>query len=113
MVKVFWPGDIILDNEKKNTLTVIDWEIVRRGHPALDVAEFAVEAYLLDRFRGGRGLLDACLKEYRRKVREMSELGVTVDRCFAKRFAVHVGVHLAFWPARVEWADKKDTKGGD
>ncbi|KAI4261039.1 MAG: hypothetical protein L6R42_003757 [Xanthoria sp. 1 TBL-2021] len=103
----FWPGNIMLNKEK--TLTVVDWEICRRGRPETDVAQFAAEAYLLDRFRGGKGLLDAFLKSYRRKEHDLGK-DLTVDRRFITRFAVHMGVHLAFWPASVKWAEHGNTK---
>lgn len=104
----YWPGNIILDAE--NTLTVVDWEMVRRGYPALDLAQFSAEAYLLERFLGGRGLLDAFLDGYRRKACSLGT-DITIDRHFATRFAVHVGVHLAYWPSRVKWAEEEeDTK---
>ncbi|CAL8584844.1 hypothetical protein XPA_010427 [Xanthoria parietina] len=103
----FWPGNIVLNQEK--TLTVVDWEICRRGRGETDVAQFAAEAYLLDRFRGGKGLLDVFLKSYRIKAQEMGK-DLTVDRRFTQRVAVHMGVHLAFWPASVKWAEPGDTK---
>lgn len=43
---------------------VVDWELVRRGCGATDVGQFAAESWLLDRFRGGRGLLKAFLEGY-------------------------------------------------
>jgi hypothetical protein len=45
-------------------LTVLDWEMSRRGNGATDVGQFAAEAWLLDTFRGGRGLLRAFLSGY-------------------------------------------------
>ena len=95
----FWPGNILTDDRK---LMVVDWEMVRRDCGATDVGQFAAEAYLLDRFRGGRGLLPAFLRGYRGN----SELGGR----FLQRVAVHLGVHLAFWPTRVSWGTEEDTK---
>ena len=76
--------------------------MVRRGCGATDVGQFAAEAHLLDHFRGGRGLRAAFLKGYRAS----GEL----DRRFLKRVAIHMGVHLAFWPTRVSWGTDKETK---
>ena len=59
----FWPGNILVGSGQK--LTVVDWEMVRRGCGATDVGQFAAEAWLLDRFRGGKGLLPAFLSAYR------------------------------------------------
>ena len=103
----FWPGNIMLDNEKN--VSVIDWEMCRRGCGELDVAQFAAEAYLLDRFRGGKGLMDAFCKAYRRSLAKVGR-DITIDRQWARRFGVHIGVHLAFWPACVEWAGRDETK---
>ncbi|KAL8681134.1 MAG: hypothetical protein Q9186_002727 [Xanthomendoza sp. 1 TL-2023] len=102
----FWPGNVLLNQGKR--LTVIDWEMCRRGHPALDVAQFAAEAYLLDRFRGDKGLLDAFLRGYKDRRRELG-LDVTTEAIFLRRLGVHLGVHLAFWPISVKWADKDET----
>ncbi|KAL8851486.1 MAG: hypothetical protein Q9221_003586 [Calogaya cf. arnoldii] len=103
----FWPGNVMINEEK--TLTVVDWELCRRGCAETDVAQFAAEAYLLDRFRGGKGLMDAFLKAYCWKRNEFG-MDLTVDRRFAKRVAVHMGVHLAFWPASLKWAEHGETK---
>ncbi|KAL8994779.1 MAG: hypothetical protein Q9169_005341 [Polycauliona sp. 2 TL-2023] len=102
----FWPGNIILNQQ--NTLSVVDWEMCRRGRAELDVAQFAAEAFLLDRFRGGRGLLDAFLKSYRWKHDVGGDLAV--NRRFTRMFTVHMGMHLAFWPASVKWAEHDETK---
>ncbi|KAL8717872.1 MAG: hypothetical protein Q9181_008269, partial [Wetmoreana brouardii] len=90
-------------------LTVVDWEMCRRGCGATDVGQFAAETYLLDRFCGGRGLQHAFLQAYREK---MLAFGVDVAKKqdFVKRVAVHMGVHLAFWPASVKWAEQEETK---
>ncbi len=58
----FWPGNVVVNGQK---LTVVDWEMVRKGCGATDVGQFAAEAWLLDRFRGGRALLRAFLEGYR------------------------------------------------
>lgn len=40
---------------------------------------------------------------------DAAEWQVTVD--FIKRVVVHAGVHLAYWPSMVSWADDEGTKG--
>ena len=96
----FWPGNVLINEQGR--LSIVDWEMVRRGCGATDVGQFAAEAHLLDRFRGGRGLRAAFLKGYR---------GVgKLDRKFVERVAAHMGVHLAFWPTRVSWGTEQETK---
>ena len=92
----FWPGNILLG---ETSLTVVDWEMCRCGCGATDVGQFAAEAYLLDRFRGGRGLLPAFLKGYR----EADNGALNV-----KRVAVQVGAHLICWPVRVGWGTEEE-----
>ena len=96
----FWPGNVLVNDHGR--LAVVDWEMVRRGCGARDVGQFAAEAHLLDRFRGGRRLRTGFLQGYR----ETGEL----DNRFLKRVAVFMGVHLAFWPTRVSWGTEKETK---
>ena len=96
----FWPGNVLLDSH--SGLMIVDWEMVRRGCGATDVGQFAAEAYLLDRFRGDRGLLPAFLAGYR----QAGEL----DDAFVQRVAIHMGVHLAFWPTVVAWGSNEETK---
>lgn len=98
----FWPGNVLV-SESGVKLMVVDWEMVRRGCGGTDVGQFAAEAWLLDRFRGGRGLLGAFLSGYKREVGGLS-------RGLAKRVAVHFGTHLAFWPTRVEWGSREETR---
>ncbi|KAF2811239.1 kinase-like protein [Mytilinidion resinicola] len=98
----FWPGNVLVGNDEG--LMVADWEMARRGCGATDVGQFAAEAFLLDRFRGGRGLREAFLGAY------AEARGNKLDREFLKRMAVHWGVHVAFWPTRVEWADEEETR---
>ncbi|KAI4145656.1 MAG: hypothetical protein LQ341_002315 [Variospora aurantia] len=105
----FWPGNVLLDEKNDKSLTVVDWEICRRGCGATDVGQFAAEAYLLDRLRGGKGLLDSFLDGYK-KAKGSEGVHVGVDRQFIKRVAVHMGVHLGYWPAIVAWADAQETK---
>jgi len=104
----YWPGNILLDyrdGEKDANLTVVDWEITRRGTSATDVGQFSAEAWLLDRFRGGRGLLPAFLNAYA-GARKKDDLG----KEWVRRMAVHWGVHIAFWPTSVEWTDREGTQ---
>jgi hypothetical protein len=88
-------------------LTVLDWEMSRRGNGATDVGQFAAEAWLLDTFRGGRRLLQAFLSGY------AEEVGPRMTEGFAKRAGVHMGVHLAYWPSVIvpAWADEAGTRG--
>lgn len=95
----FWPGNVLLDGQK---MTIVDWEQVRRGCGATDVGQFAAEAYLLDRFRGGKGLLPAFLSGYREHMK--------LEQRFIQRIAVHMGVHLAFWPTNVHWGTEDETR---
>ncbi|KAI9723230.1 MAG: hypothetical protein M1812_001112 [Candelaria pacifica] len=101
----FWPGNILLnETDGIQHPVVIDWEMTRYGCGATDVGQFAAEAYLLDRSRGGRGLCDAFLKGYK------AAAGGSLNQAFRKRVTVHLGVHLAFWPARVSWGTEKETR---
>ena len=104
----FWPGNILLDHHTHMSttpqfphLTVIDFEMSRCGNPATDVAQFAAEAWLLDTFRGAKGLLPAFLERYG----ELNSIEV-------ERVAVHMGAHLICWPARLgaEWGDEEAVK---
>lgn len=101
----FWPGNILLsdhvDSLEKRVM-VVDWEMVRNGNGATDVGQFAAEAWLLDRFRGGRGLLDSFLKGY------LEERELEREDCV--RVAVQFGTHLGFWTTRVEWAGEEETR---
>ena len=97
----FWPGNILFAKHDSNIATVIDWEMVRRGCGATDVGQFAAEAHLLDRFRGGRGLLSAFLLGYRGRR--------SLSRGFVVRVAIHFSTHLGFWPTVVSWASKEET----
>jgi len=97
----FWPGNVLVGDDGK--LTVVDWEMVRRGNGATDVGQFAAEAFLLDRFRGARGLLPAFLNAY------AEARGKEFEKEFVKRVVVHWAVHVTFWPTSVEWANEKET----
>jgi 5-methylthioribose kinase len=104
----FWPGNMLIQDVESQPveLTVVDWEIVRRGTSATDVGQFAAEAFLLDRFRGGRGLLTAFLSAYIR-AREHAE---TLGKAWLTRVVVHWAVHIAFWPTRFAWSTQEETK---
>lgn len=102
----FWSGNVLLpvDGGSNPDITILDWEMSRRGYGATDIGQFAAEAWLLDKYRGGRGLLPAFLTAYR------VAAGAKVTAYFAKRAAIHCGAHLAYWPSLVEWADFDETK---
>ena len=105
----FWPGNVILESSEANEamqavprMTILDWEMCRRGNGVTDVGQFAAEAWLLDRFRGERGLLNAFLKAY------LGEWKMGKEDC--RRVAVHFGTHIGYWPTVVEWASEQDTR---
>jgi 5-methylthioribose kinase len=107
----FWPGNVLMQANNSSAenpvqMTIVDWEMVRRGTSATDVGQFAAEAFLLDRFRGGRGLLAAFLTSYA-TTREAFD--VRLGRSWLKRVVVHWAVHVAFWPTRVPWTDQIGT----
>ena len=95
----FWPGNMLLGPQG---LTLVDWEIVRRGCGVTDVAQFSAEAWLLDESKGGRGLLSAFLKSYTESIK--------VDRRFLQRAAVHFGIHIAFWPVQIGGRSKDELE---
>lgn len=88
----FWPGNVLVrvrnEADKDAKLTVVDWEMTRRGTSATDVGQFAAEAFLLDRFRGGRGLLRAFLNAY--VVARIDS--AVIGKAWIKRMAVHWAV---------------------
>ena len=96
----FAPRNILINDQ--GGLTVIDWEMVRRGCGAIDVGFFAAEAHLLDHYRGGRGLLSSFFKGYRRRTGEL-------DNKFLKRVAIHMGVNVVFWPRHTSWGTEQET----
>lgn len=90
------------NNAQPPTLTLVDWEMTRRGTGATDVGQFAAEAWLLDRFRGQRGLASAFLRSYVEAAKPSEE--------FLRRVVVHLGTHIAFWPTRVVWGSEEETR---
>lgn len=112
----FWPGNVLVrlrtsqQQKKSMDLTVVDWEMVRRGTSATDVGQFAAEAFLLDRFRGGKGLLSAFLNAYVAARGSGDATGSVLDKDWARRVVVHWAVHVAFWPTRVTWTDEEGTQ---
>jgi hypothetical protein len=98
----FWPGNILVRTDPMS-LTVVDWEITRRGNGAVDLGQFSAEAWLLDRFRGGKGLLQAFLKGY------VAEKGQGWSQMDARRAAIQFGTHIAFWTTRVVWGNRNET----
>lgn len=110
----FWPGNVMLQGSSAtggpSRLTVIDWEMVRVGNSATDVGQFAAEAFLLDRFHGGKGLHTSFIRSYFQS--SAVKFGIKEWLYpWMTRVAVHFATHLAFWPSRsVHWANKEDTK---
>jgi hypothetical protein len=98
----FWPGNILVKTSPLR-LTIVDWEMTRRGNGATDVGQFSAEAWLLDRFRGGKGLLQAFLNGY---IAE-KEQGWSLED--ARRVAIQFGTHLAYWTTRVVWGNRDET----
>lgn len=101
----FWPGNILISDHaeaENQVLMVVDWEMVRTGNGATDVGQFAAEAWLLDRFHGGKGLFDAFLNGYLN--------GGKLGHESAVKVAVQFGTHLGFWPTIVEWCSNEETK---
>jgi hypothetical protein len=82
-------------------LTIIDWENVRVGISATDVARFAADAWLLDRFHGDRGMFEAFLKAYlaERPLEQRDKI----------RLVVHFAVHIIFY-SRMRWTDEDGTR---
>jgi Ser/Thr protein kinase RdoA (MazF antagonist) len=102
----FWPGNVIVKGElghESVILSIVDWEMTRRGNGATDVGQFAAESWLLDRFQGGKGLLKAFLKAY------AAEIGTEFSFEDSLRVAIHFGTHLSFWPTRVHWGNDEET----
>ncbi|KAI4624863.1 uncharacterized protein J4E87_005344 [Alternaria ethzedia] len=104
----FWPGNILVRDAELQPveLTIVDWEMVRRGTSATDVGQFAAEAFLLDRFRGGRGLLRVFLNAYIAARGHTEVLG----KAWLMRMVVHWAVHIAFWPTRIAWSGQEETR---
>jgi hypothetical protein len=120
----FWPGNVVVGPEPNNqepdirpylpNLTIIDWEMSRRGNSATDVGQFAAEAFLLDSFDGDRGLRVHFLNGYalarRWATRDKHEEHIEpIGRKWIKRMTVHFAVHIAFWPTRVPWTNEEKT----
>ena len=98
----FWPGNVLVRTNPLR-LTIVDWEMTRRGNGVTDVGQFAAESWLLDRFRGGEGMMGAFLHAYRAG----REVDWPMDD--RRRVAVQFGTHIAFWPTRVEWGGIEET----
>lgn len=111
----FWPGNVLVGDAVHKAgvdlqLTIVDWEMVRRGTGATDVGQFAAEAFLLDRFRGNRGLRITFLTTYAEAAKEGLGEWKGKGKEFVTRTAVHWGTHVAFWPTRVAWGTEEETK---
>jgi thiamine kinase-like enzyme len=111
----FWPGNILLEDHEPvakveeveetlqaPSLTIVDWEIVRLGNGATDVGQFAAESWLLDRFHGGKGLLEAFLNAY---IEERP-----LSNAEKIRIGAHFGTHITFYPSFVKWSDEEGTR---
>ncbi|KAF2669039.1 kinase-like protein [Microthyrium microscopicum] len=98
----FWPGNVLVQKDSLK-MTIVDWEMTRRGNGATDVGQFAAESWLLDRFRGGKGMLKAFLEAYRK---ERGDHWTLSDK---RRMAIHMGTHIAFWPTGVPWGNEEET----
>jgi thiamine kinase-like enzyme len=115
----FWPGNILVRPQGPYTatnsikrlpdLTIVDWELSRRGTSATDVGQFAAEAFLLDRFKGARDLRVNFLDAYV-LARRWAADGKPIGKEWIGRMAVHWAVHVAFWPTQVPWADQQGTQ---
>ncbi|KAL8747726.1 MAG: hypothetical protein Q9190_000425 [Brigantiaea leucoxantha] len=106
----FWPGNILVADREEDCgrkLTVVDWEMCRRGSSATDVGQFAAEAWLLDRFHGGKGLLESFLRAYRER---RVEVDGQLDANWLQRASVQCAVHLGYWPSWVQWGNEKETR---
>ncbi|KAJ4303087.1 hypothetical protein N0V90_001978 [Kalmusia sp. IMI 367209] len=111
----FWPGNVLVkfknEDDEQVDLTIVDWEMTRRGISATDVAQFCAEAFLLDRFRGGRELLPTFLNAYLvARQGSVDGSGSRIGKEWIRRLAVHWAVHVAFWPTIVQWTDREGTQ---
>jgi hypothetical protein len=77
--------------------------MVRNGNGASDIGRFSAEAFLLDRFRGNKGLLPAFLKAYVAARKEP----ITWEE--QRRVYADFATHIAFFPTRVVWGSKEET----
>lgn len=100
----FWTGNVLVKLDPMR-LTIVDWEMARRGNGATDVGQFAAESWLLDRFRGEKGLLTPFLEAYRAGKDESWDPQYLVRQ----RVAIHFGTHISYWPTRVAWGDQGET----
>jgi thiamine kinase-like enzyme len=118
----FWPGNVLVRAAPTTAtqyqysktlmdptnLTIVDWEMSRQGSSATDVGQFAAEAFLLDRFRGDRGLRVGFLDAY--ILARRWDKNSSIRSSWLIRMAIHWAVHVAFWPTRVAWADEAGTQ---
>jgi thiamine kinase-like enzyme len=115
----FWPGNVLLKSASQEpstsppssvpALTIVDWEMSRRGTSATDVGQFAAEAFLLDTFSGNRGLRKAFLDAYATAYGSHAD-GKAIDKRWVQRMAVHWAVHITYWPTRVRWTNDYGTR---
>lgn len=106
----FWPGNVLIkqdiSKEGPVELTIVDWEMTRRGTSATDVAQFTAEAFLLHRFKGETDLLPNFLEAYA-KAREGDAY---LNKKWMGRLVVHWAIHVAYWPTRVQWTTEEGTR---
>jgi Ser/Thr protein kinase RdoA (MazF antagonist) len=106
----FWPGNIVVSDHDQNAqgeiglplLTVIDWELARIGNGAIDVGQFMAQAWLLNMFGGGKGLLPAFISGYFQE----RALGGQLK----KRAAVHFAVQLIYHAPSCDWISESNTE---
>jgi hypothetical protein len=77
--------------------------MVRNGNGASDIGRFSAESFLLDRFRGNKGLLPAFLNSYLATRKEP----ITWEE--QRRIYADFATHIAYWPTRVSWGSKEET----
>lgn len=82
-------------------LTTINFASIHRGSAAIDLGQFAAEAYVLKSLFGNQGLLNGFLSAYC----HLKSSGMD----FGRRMAVHCGVHLVYWSRDGTWC----PEGGD
>jgi aminoglycoside phosphotransferase (APT) family kinase protein len=114
----FWPGNVVVGSKIPDhllpKLTIVDWEMVRRGNSATDVGQFAAEAWLLDTFKGNRSLRINFLNAYALARRWATHNPTVIHlapigKKWIRRMTAHFAVHIAFWPTKVPWTTEEKT----
>ncbi|KAJ7490834.1 kinase-like domain-containing protein [Mycena latifolia] len=101
----FWTGNIVVAPDT-GRVSVIDWELVKPGVPALDLGQFCAEMHTLALFRpqtaeATTALIDAFLAAYR------VHYGALAPDT-ARVAAQHMGAHLVVITPRVEWGPPEE-----